>query len=333
MNKATIYDVAARANVSNATVSRALNNPDKVKPETRDKILKVAKELGYKANAMARGLASSKSTQVAVIVADLARASIAEVVKGISEVARNYGYSMYLYVLKGDEKIEDVVTDVVSLQVDGILYINDEITESQYDLIHELKDEYQIPLVLVNTVYEEDKDLLSVSIDFEQAAYEATKSLIQEGRTKIALFTTQKRHHVSVLKERGYLNALADYGLEPMMCYTSANLSTNKDSIKKFIDENEFDAFIGVRDSIAISVMNRLLNRGKKIPEDISVFGFQNTRYTLLCRPKLSTINIPIHEIGARAMEVLTTEMLGENKIVSGRIILEHSIIKRGTTK
>src|SRR5574344_1550458 len=104
MNKATIYDVAAVAKVSNATVSRALNNPDKVKPETREKVLKIAKELGYKANAFAKGLASSKSTQVAVIVSDLARASVAEMVKGVAKVASSYGYSIILIPSTSDEK-------------------------------------------------------------------------------------------------------------------------------------------------------------------------------------------------------------------------------------
>jgi len=76
-----------------------------------------------------------------------------------------------------------------------------------------------------------------------------------------------------------------------------------------------------------------MMNQGKKVPEDVSIFGFQNTRYTLLCRPSLSTINVPIYEIGARAMKVLTAEMLGEEQEVQGTILLEHSIIKRNTTK
>ena len=209
MNKTTIYDVAARANVSNATVSRALNNPEKVKPETRDKILKIAKDLGYKANAMAKALASSKSTQVAVIVSDLARASVSEMVKGIIEVASSYGYSVNLITQKGDEKVDDLLTNLVSLQVDGILYLNDEITEAQYEIIKELENSYQIPLVLVNTLHAGGEDeFLSVTIDYEKAGYEITQNLVQEGRKHIALLTTQKRYGVSILKERGYLKAI-----------------------------------------------------------------------------------------------------------------------------
>jgi len=333
MNKATIYDVAAVAKVSNATVSRALNSPDKVKPETRERIIKIAKELGYKANAFAKGLASSKSTQVAIIVSDLARASVAEMVKGVAKVASSYGYSIILIPSTSDEKETDLLTNLISLQVDGILYMNDEITEAQYQIIKELKNKYQIPLVLVNTVYEKDSDLLSVAIDYEKAGYEVTKTLFQEGRRNIALFSTQKRYPVSELKEKGYLRAINEFALEPLICYTSGNLDTNRKDIESFLIKNEVDGVIGVRDSIAISVMNIMMNQGKKVPEDVSIFGFQNTRYTLLCRPSLSTINVPIYEIGARAMKVLTAEMLGEEQEVQGTILLEHSIIKRNTTK
>lgn len=333
MNKATIYDVAALARVSNATVSRALNEPDKVKPETRDKVLKAAKELGYKANAFAKGLASNKSTEVAVVVSDLSRASVAEMVKGISEVASHYNYSMLLFTDTSDDKLPELLTNLVSHSVDGVLYLNDEITQKQNQMLEDLVDKFQIPLVLCNTVSNSHHNFLSVAIDFEKAGYEVTKSLIQEGRKDIALFTTTKRFPVNELKEAGYKKAIREYGLKELICYTSGNLDTNKNDIDSFLNEHEIDGVIGVRDSIAIAVLNALIASGKRIPEDVSVFGFQNTRYTQLSRPSLSTINIPIYDIGARSMRVLTTEMLKEEQEHKGLITLEHSIIKRQTTK
>ncbi|MDZ4195763.1 MAG: LacI family DNA-binding transcriptional regulator, partial [Candidatus Izemoplasmatales bacterium] len=157
MNKATIYNVAYTANVSLATVSRTLNNPEKVKPETRDRVLRVIKELGYKPNAFAKGLASKKSTTVAVIVPDMSRASVAEMLNGISHEARKYNYSLLLYVLK-DETVEEseMMKEVVASQVDGILYLNDEINESQYTMLNLIQDEYKVPIVLANTLYPYD---------------------------------------------------------------------------------------------------------------------------------------------------------------------------------
>ena len=333
MNKATIYDVAALARVSNATVSRALNEPDIVKPETRDKVLKAAKELGYKANAFAKGLASNKSTEVAVVVSDLSRASVAEMVKGISEVASHYNYSILLFTDTSDDKLPELLTNLVSHSVDGVLYLNDEITQKQNQMLEDLVDKFQIPLVLCNTVSNSDHNFLSVAIDFKKAGYEVTKSLIQEGRKNIALFTTTKRFPVNELKEAGYKKAIKEYGLKELICYTTGNLDSNKNDIDTFLSENDIDGVIGVRDSIAIAVLNALIAKGRKIPEDVSVFGFQNTRYTQLSRPSLSTINIPIYDIGARSMRVLTTEMMKEEQEHKGLIILEHSIIKRLTTK
>jgi len=333
MEKATIFDVAARAKVSNATVSRALNEPDMVKPDTRYKVLKAAKELGYKANAFARGLASSKSTQVAIITPDLSRASVSEMVKGILSVASTYKYSTILIPSPTDDKYGDLLTDIVSSRVDGVLYLVDEITEPKYNLLKELNDTYKIPLVLVNTVCDKDAKLLSVAIDYYQAGYEVTKELINEGRKNIALLTTLKRYPVSIRKENGYIEAMKEANLEPKICYTSGNLDSNHVDITDFVEKNDVDGVIGVRDSIAIACMNILIGKGKKVPEDVSIYGFQNTRYTLLCRPTLSSVNIPIYEIGARAMKVLTNEMTGETQEINGTIQLQHSIIKRETTK
>jgi LacI family transcriptional regulator len=133
MSKATIYDVAGAARVSLATVSRAINNPEKVKPETRERVLKVIEELGYKPNAFAKGLASRKSTTVAVVVPDMSRASIAEMMNGIADIARVYKYSILLYIVESeDASVGDILRENIGAQVDGILYLNDEINEEQY---------------------------------------------------------------------------------------------------------------------------------------------------------------------------------------------------------
>jgi len=335
MTKATIFDVAARAGVSNATVSRALNTPDLVKVETRKKILKAAKELGYKANALARGLASSKSTQVAVIVSDLARASVAEMVKGILSVASTYKYSTIIIQSPTDDKYNDLLTDIVSSRVDGVLYLVDEMTDIKYNVLKELTDTYKVPLVLVNTLSRDtdDEKFLSVTIDYEEAGYEVTKALISEGRKNIALFTTLKRYPVSILKENGYVKAMIESSLEPKICYTSGNLDTNQTDIRNFLNNNKVDGIIGVRDSIAIASMNYLMEQGYKVPDDVSIYGFQNTRYDLLCRPNISTVDVPTNEIGARAMKELTIEMLEEERnTVEKRIMLKHRIIEREST-
>lgn len=335
MNKATIYNVAYAANVSLATVSRTLNNPQKVKPETRDRVLRVIKDLGYKPNAFAKGLASKKSTTVAVIVPDMSRASVAEMLNGIAVEARKFNYSLLLYVLK-DEKMEEseMLKEVVASQVDGILYLNDEINESQYSMLNVIQDEYKVPIVLANTLYPYDNKLVTVCIDYYKAAYEITNRLINEGRKDIYLLTTARKYMVNDLKEEGYLKAMKEAKLPANIIRTSGDININTVHFNELFKNATtlIDGVVAVRDSIAVSFINTMIEKGKKIPQDISVFGFQNTKYSELSRPKLSCVNVPINDIGTKAMALLKHEIDGEINEVKFNV-LPHSIISRQTTK
>jgi LacI family transcriptional regulator len=335
MSKATIYNVAIKAGVSLATVSRTLNNPEKVKPETRDRVLQVIKELGYKPNAFAKGLASRRSTSVAIIVPDMSRSSVAEMVNGISVEAKKYNYTLILYVLK-DKYVDEteMLQEVVASQADGILYMNDEINEEQYKTLTTIKEEYGVPVVLANTLYPYDDFLTTVSIDYYQAGYEATKKLIEEGRKNIYMLTTARKYMVNDLKEAGYQKAIEEAGLEMNIFRTSGDITVNTVHFNELFKEKgrKIDGVVAVRDSIAVSFINSMIEKGLKIPKDISVFGFQNTKYASLSRPKLSCVDIPIIDIGAKAMHLLKKEIDGEE--VDPKLYqLPHDIILRETTK
>ncbi len=146
MNQIKIYDIAGSAGVSLATVSRVLNHPEKVKKATRDKVLRIIKEKGYKPNANARGLASRKSTTVAVIVPTLTRASIAESIQGIDDSAKKYGYSIRLFVNNNKEEEKELWGDVIASSVDGVLFMNDEMSEEVLELV----DASPVPVIFIN---------------------------------------------------------------------------------------------------------------------------------------------------------------------------------------
>ena len=332
MSKATIYDVAGAARVSLATVSRAINNPEKVKPETRERVLRVIEDLGYKPNAFAKGLASRKSTTVAVIVPDMSRASIAEMMNGIADIARVYKYAILLYILDHEETPEeDILKEIVAAQVDGILYLNDEINEKQYEFLLKIKNEYQIPLVLTNTFYPGSDEIPSVSIDYEKAGYEITKNLIEEGRLNIYMVSTVRKYMVNDQKEAGYLRAVSEANLTPRIMRTSGRISINSEHFNEYFKDHRVDGIVAVRDSIAVSFMNVARENHVKIPEDISVAGFQNTKYALLARPQLTCIDVPIYDIGAVGMRLLT-KLMNQEEILEPRIKLEHSLVNREST-
>ncbi len=332
MSKATIYDVAGAARVSLATVSRAINNPEKVKPETRERVLRVIEELGYKPNAFAKGLASRKSTTVAVLVPDMSRASIAEMMNGIADIARVYKYSILLYILDSEETTEeDVLKEIVAAQVDGLLYLNDEITPKQYDFLLTMRDEYKIPIVLTNTLYPDNEAIPSVSIDYEKAGYEITRKLIDEGRKDVFMVSTVRKYMVNDQKEQGYLRAMKEAELNPKIMRTSGRISINTEHFNEYFKSHKVDGVIAVRDSIAVSFMNVARDNQVKIPEDISVVGFQNTKYSQLARPQLTCVDVPIYDIGAVSMRVLT-KVMNQEEVEDRTVMLDHDIISRKTT-
>ena len=331
MAKTTIYDVAGAAKVSLATVSRVMNNPEKVNKETRDKVLRVIKELGYRPNAIARGLASRKSTTVGVIVADISRAAVSQLLGGILDIAKKYEYAVKLFTMDERADIKETMRQVVAEQVDGILFLNDELDNSQMEMVTNHIQDAQIPVVLCNVIYDEN-DIPSVSIDYEKSTYDVTKELLDKGNKRVYLATTVHRYSTNYHKVRGYERAMKDAGLEPLVFRTSGDVSVNTLHFDEFIKNNEIDAVIAVRDSIAVSFINRSIRLGYKVPEDFEVVGLQNTKYAILSRPTLTCVDTPVYDIGAVSMRLLTKLMTGE-EVQDDKILLPSHVVKRESTK
>ena len=330
MSNTTIYDVAGAAKVSLATVSRVMNNPEKVNPETRERVLKVIKELGYRPNAIARGLASRKSTTVGIVMADVSRASAAQLLGGIIDIAKQYDYAIKLFSMAEHEDIKETMRAVISEQVDGILFLNDELDADQMDLALNYINDTQTPLVLCNVIY--GTTIPSVGIDYEKATYDITKELIEKGKKKVYLASTVRKYSVNLHKRIGYEKAMREAGLEPLVFRTSGDVSVNSLHFKEFLNNNKVDALIAVRDSIAVSFINEAFAKGYKVPNDIEVIGLQNTKYAILSRPNLTCVDTPVYDIGAVSMRLLT-KLMKHEEIDNANVLLPHRIIKRGSTK
>lgn len=328
---ATIYDVAGAAGVSLATVSRVLNNPEKVKQETRERVLKVIDELGYRPNVIARGLASRKTTTVGVIVSDMTRASIAEMMAGISDIAYKYKYSIKLFTVTHDMDFRSALQDIVAEQVDGVLYLNDELLEEDINLVKNIFTSNRIPFVFAN-VATNDETIPVVNIDYEKAGYEITQLLLKDAGKEIYLLSTTRRYATNISKEKGYKKAMIEAGLEPKIFRTSGDTKINRPHFETFFDDKLVDGAIAVRDSIAVSFMNSAIEHGKSVPGNLNIAGFQNTRYAELSRPKLTSIDVPVYDIGAVSMRLLT-KMMQKEPIEETKIILPHKIIIRDSTK
>lgn len=340
-SQATIMEVALAAGVSLATVSRTCNHPEKVKPETREKIERIIKEKGYKPNLNAKSLASNKSTTVAVVVPELTRSSIAGLVDGIADCANRRGYFVRLFVnnsLKDGvhESEKDFWSTLMASVVDGVLYINDEMTEESIELIKNSS----IPVVLTNIVCS-DPEIPYVSIDYFKAAYEMTKEMLSRGNKKIWMINTVRKYVVNDLKVAGYKKAMEEAGLEPIVKNVPGRTELNEHIFEELLNEDQPDVAIVVRDSMAVSFINVARKLHLHIPDDVQVVGFQNTKYAELSRPQLTCINTPIYDLGEKAMDLLTKLMnLYESdeeeeneEEIDGNIYVDYNVVWRGTTK
>lgn len=192
----TIYDVAREANVSMATVSRVVNGNPNVKPTTRKKVLEVIERLGYRPNAVARGLASKKTTTVGVILPDVSSTLVAELARGIEDIATMYKYNIILS--NSDQNMDKelhLLNTMLGKQVDGIVFMGGNIEEAH---VAEF-EKSPVPIVLAGSI-EKSQTIPSVNIDYEQAAYDATEAFIQKGHEKIAFLIGPLREPINAEK-------------------------------------------------------------------------------------------------------------------------------------
>ena len=328
----TIYDVAREANVSMATVSRVVNGNPNVKPTTRKKVLETIERLGYRPNAVARGLASKKTTTVGAIIPDISRTFFSELARGIEDIAAMYKYNI---ILSSSDQNKDkeihLINTMLEKQVDGIVYMGGEITE---DHIAQFKTA-QVPVVLAAT-QDETNYLSSVNIDYEKAAYEATNHLITQINGQPAFIVGKEHVQSNGLKYNGYKKALADAKIKLDESLVIHNEDTYNGGIQAAADllklENRPDAVFVSTDEMAVGVIHGIQDAGLKVPEDIEVFGFNNTRVALMVRPTLTTIIQPMYDIGAVAMRLLTKYM-NKEEVDENTVILPHRIIERDSTK
>lgn len=332
MEQIKIYDIAGAAGVSLATVSRVLNHPDKVKEATRNKVLRIIKERGYKPNANARGLASRRSTTVAIVIPELSRASVAEMIQGIDQSAKKFGYTIRLFInkQKDPEKEKELWGEIIASSVDGILFMSDEMTKD----IYQQMDYAPVPVVFVNSLSKKDT-IGSVCVDYEECAYDITSKMIERGNKNIVFIGTEHKYTLNEMKQKGYARAMQDNGLQPKYYYSSGDININEGYFSDLLDKEVPEVALVVRDSIAISFMNVATKRGIKVPDQLQVIGFQNTKYAVLSNPKLTCAEIPIYEMGNKAMSYLTELMKDEetrNKKAE-KILLPYDVIWRESTK
>ena len=329
----TIYTVAREARVSMATVSRVVNGNPNVKPETRQKVLDVIKQLNYRPNAVALGLASKKTTTVGVVIPNITDPYFAELALGIDDVASMYKYNIILTNSDSDdEKILKVVRSLLAKQVDGLIFMG-------HDVSDDLRNEFEstnTPVVVAGSVVNDDA-LPSVRINYQAAAKEATEFLLKHGDQQVAYITGPLRYSINGEDRlNGYKEALANNNVpfnELLVIETDGSYQAGYAKAQEVIEKGLKAAYV-TDDSLAAGLLNGLTDADISVPDDFELISSNDTNYTKVVRPTVTSITQPLYDLGAISMRLLTKLMDGDDSNDDEKnVILDHGFVERQSTR
>lgn len=308
---ATIKDIAKELNISTSTVSRALTDRWDVNVETRRQVLEVAKKLNYIPNPMAIRLLRKRSKIIGLVVPEFQNSFFPTIIIAIQKVLEKEGYQ--LLITQSNESSEDEEKNLHLLQnsmVEGILI---SVTKERENVsLYKEIIESGIPIVFFNRVCTEI-DTSKVIIDDVKMAFFAVEHLIYSGRKRIAHFEGPKTLELSEKRKKGYIDALSKhkFPVDPSLIVPSGvMMEKGYEAMKNLIRQNNIpDAIFAFCDPVAIGVMKALKENGIRIPEDVAIVGFSESRSALLVEPNLTTVAQPLQEIGETAARLLIDEI------------------------
>lgn len=327
----TIKDVARLAEVSISTVSRVINDSKPVSPEVRRKVLKIIEETGYKPNDVARSLVTRRSYLIGVIINNLAQSYVADIVRGIEEIGKMYGYDILLCSSYSSRETQEKYLQLLDRkQAEGLFLVG---TRFDEDII-ELAKSLNKPCVFFTRDVKEKMNY--ISIDCNSAIYEITKYLIKEGHKKIAFVSDfENRSSIENDKISGYMKAIEDNELDYSHIYVVGSGKQRKAydfGLSIANEHKDFTAVVCSNDEIAIGIMNSFTDSGINVPDDVSVVGFGNIRECRFVRPELTSIGEPYYDVGAVGMRMLIKTIKGD-KTQKGLMELPFTIEKRKSVK
>ncbi|MCE4956366.1 catabolite control protein A [Macrococcoides caseolyticum] len=326
----TIYDVAREAKVSMATVSRVVNGNPNVKPATRERVNEVIQRLNYRPNAVARGLASKKTTTVGVIIPDISNVYYSELARGLEDIATMYKYQTIISNSDNDaQKEQEIFNNLLSKQVDGIIFLGGTLSKHTTDLIKTSS----VPVVVSGT-HDLDASLPAVNIDYVNASKEITEKFIQDGVKKFAFVGGgySEKAQIDILKGLKDVLAAHNLSLDDKSIYIGDEQYLDGEKAYAAIQSEKPEVILCISDEQAIGIVHAAQDDGKVVPDDLQVISFNNTRLVKMVRPKLSSVMQPLYDIGAVGMRLLTKYM-NDEPIEESHVTLPYGIVYRGTTK
>lgn len=320
----TVKEIAQICNVSTSTVSNILNGKSNVGEDTRQRVLKVVKETGYRPNYFAQSMRKQTNRMIAVITEDLNEFSTIPIVEAVMAYCDDYRYRTILVNLRMYDKwkdtwynddaklrkeVEPVIREMLSVRVDAIIYV-----AGHCRLIDCVPDEFDIPIVFAYGM-SKNKKYPSVIIDDEKGGYDMTKYLLDKGHRKIGVIAGVMDNFHTMSRLQGYRKALEerDIPFQPELLYYGDWKRASGYQIAKKLMKQDITAAFCMNDNMAAGVYDYMYENDLVVGKDIAIVGYDNKEIAEYLRPRLSTNEIPLRKIGKKAAEIAIYTLLNPN--------------------
>lgn len=330
----TIYDVATEAGVSLATVSRVINGSSVVKTQTRDKVMDAIQRLDFKPNQIARGLATSKTTTIAIVFPQSLFAHVKDMIGGIGDTSRRLDYNVSIYTTDeiGDgNPIETVFEKIVKSRADGVILFNNEQIEEEIALVKK----YKIPTVVIGYCVSNEW-MGSIFVDAKKIAFDIIDKYLKDGKKDIVFVSPKQNLIRTDMIIKGIEEAYHENGLvfdqQKQIISTSTHYEKSYPQFLEYFKTHKHDLIFSGYDKEAVAIVNAAIDNDIRIPEEMEVIGMMNTSYASMCRPALTSIHVPVYDMGALAVRLLT-KILNDEEIDTREVVLQHVLMSRKTTK
>ncbi|MEZ0481327.1 LacI family DNA-binding transcriptional regulator [Planococcus sp. SSTMD024] len=326
---ANIQQVAKRAGVSVATVSRVLNGHDKVTAKTKLKVEEAIQHLNYEPSMLGRNLRNSESRIVLILIPTISNPFYFEIIKGIENMALSQNYSILLCETDSKPEKEEIYFDLVRKKMaDGIISMDPAVN---VETLKELAEHYAI---IQCSEYGGGIGIPYVTIDSEEASYRAVKHLIQIGHKKIALMNSDEKFLYARERRMGYERALREHEIPvngDYIFYTQElGFEQGQMAMKKILRlEDRPTAVFAVSDLLAIGALKEITAAGLHVPNDVAVVGFDKIDFSNMTNPALTTVAQPMYKMGTVAARMLIEKIQG--KTVDS-VVLGHELVIREST-
>lgn len=330
----TIKDVAKLANVSISTVSYALNNTGNVSDKTKRKIIEAAKKLEYKPSGIARSLKTKKTEIIGVFLNNFNGPVYSEIIRGARDVAKSNGYEIVVAeCMAGKNTVTKLFSQSI---VDGAIVLSTTISDK---IIKEYATS-KFPIVVLDRELNSDY-ISNVLIDNKNACYNAIKFAADQGYKDIALINGPLGTYDSEKRYEGFMEGIKDFKLnlkKEWACIGNFEERSGYDIVKGFIQKNNLPEIIcAANDEMAIGAIKALNEANIKIPEEVSVMGFDDIPLCEYVTPKLTTIRRPAYDLGVLATHTLFNNLKGsfdgKSKMLSTEFIIRESLVEKNTKK